>query len=391
MSGALMANDEGAARQILEARGWKIYRLAAQNVEEAPQPSWLRQRSPSRKLWLRLSRSQAASLLDQLNVLLSSGTPLLRALHMLALGGELAAAVAADKLCDAVEKGLSFSEACRTLPGCFPPELVRTLEVAEHHGAMSTVLQLVVQALREEAGFSSRLVNAVSYPLVLLFICLVLTAGMIYGMLPPFIEIFRDTGLPVPPLTQAVFSMTRFPWLSLGFSLCLLALTVHVARAVLGRQTGRTEWMRHLPGLGAWLFQRALLRVCQNLALMLDCGLPLLEGLKILARQCPEIPELQQALERCEAEVRNGQTLSQGLGSPCIPPALRHLVAAGEESGKTSTMIRCYSAFIEDHLRTSLAQFLTVVEPLCLFCLSVVVGTVLLACFLPLLSLPVSL
>lgn len=349
---------------------------AAPPPEVAPTPRAL---AASRRAW-RPAPPAVTIFYRSLATMIGAGLPLGRSLDVLCqhqsdpdLRGAL------EEVAGAVYSGTALSEALSRHPRAFGSLYVQMIRVGEASGSLHTVLPRLADHRERAQQTEMQLRQALSYPALILVLCLIL---LILG--PPYLlegqfALIRASGQVPPWPTQIVMGLStlvRNPWflLALGGGLGLgLAWARRLTAARWWRAAGR------VPGLHRALVNLLLARFAGTLTMAYRVGIPLDDAIA-LAGQSTQSPWLTDYLPQVHDRIREGESLTQSLGcAPVFPPLFLQMLAAGEEAGKIDEMMSWVGQFYELELQSSLDRFLALIEPILLLGMGLLVGFVLIA------------
>lgn len=329
----------------------------------------------------------------QMGLLLRSGTRLVQALKIAGSSEDPALNEAVARVGQAVSAGVSLSKAMEREPQAFPVLYVRLVAMAEQVGALAVIFDRLARYLSHQGTVRRSLIAGLTYPLAVLLMSLGLLGVLRLLLLPSFLQLVGQYGTHLPWLTRMIsFDLPAWAWVTLGLvGLGLLEALYLTWRHPGGRQ-GLQDFFYALPGVGRGLYQWQWCRLSRDLATLVGSGVPMLRALTLLGDQPWPSLRVQASLEQGLLGVRAGQSLSEALaGQPGVPPMLVHLVAAGEISGRLPALLERYSDIGEEALKLEIDTALKLFEPLLLAALGLGVGLVLLAAFLPIYQLMLSL
>ncbi len=358
--GALEAPSREAALARLHGQGLVVWKLASSTSEEPE---------------LRLGGRDRARFFLQLSVMLESGLGLVRGLGVLARVEPPVGPVAAC-LQASIERGQRFSVAMGQLPECFTPTWVGLVRVGEETGALTQIMRRLAEHLELTEVRRGRLLSALIYPLCTLLGALGVSALMVFWMVPRFVGLVEPGGeLPGPTRLLLWISQPTVFWGLVWLSLVGLGL------AYLQRQR-LLSWLWNAPLLGRWLKLGATAELCRSLALMLDAGLPLAQGLRLL-RLGPQSTFLEAILRRLEERLRQGEELKVVFQGSGLSPFLVQLASIGAELGRLPPMLDQCARLLEEEAEGRLDSLMVLLEPMLVGFCGLVVGFVLMAAFLP--------
>jgi type II secretory pathway component PulF len=355
-----------------------------------PEETSVGQREPVRS-GAKLPQSELADLTAQLAIMTKSGVDLATSLKTLERQCKRpAAAEVIGGIREAVVSGATFSQALRQYEHSLGPTYVATVAAAEASGQMASVLGQLAQLQRNELRLARTVKSLLAYPVLLASISSLVIAALVLFVLPQFASIFEQYETPLPTITQVlIFCATELRvrwWLYLP-----LAAGVTTA-AVIFRCTarGRRGWDWLL--IHGWLMKDvcrglAVGRACRLLGLMIESGVPLLEGLG-LTRQALTNVWFQDLFDHLEHEVISGNGLGAALAdAEIVPPSAREMIATAERSGNLGEVTRLLGEHFEEEGEAKMRQVVAVMEPLITVGMGAVVALVVLAVMLPMFDL----
>ncbi len=346
------------------------------------------------RLVLRGQREIVNRFVRHLATLLAAKLPLVRGLDTLARQqSDPTARQVFQQVADFVRAGGTLSDSLSQYPRIFDPLLIKMIRAGETGGILQEVL-LRLASYREKAALLRRKVQtAMVYPLVVLTVALGIVALLILFVVPRFQAIYQDLpqlkNIPLPFLTQTVIT------LSLSLQRCfpiwmggLVLLTVLVSQGAKTRQ-GKPiwDWLGfHIPMLGAYRKKLAWARIARTLGTLLASGVPILESLRII-REISGNHLLEKAFTVLHDQVRDGTTLGTAMEHLDIfPPLLVSMVQVGEETGALSPMLERASDAYDQEIDHEIVAFTSIIEPVLIVFLALVVGTIVIALFLPIID-----
>lgn len=385
-TGTLPADSRAAALEQIARQGLQPVRLEERRESAARVPV----RIPLGRR--RISAAGGEAFTRELANLLAAGVPLSRALHILA---REAASPAARSTWTAIQEdvvgGKSLAEAMARWPQVFPPVQIAMVRAGETGGFLDVVLQQIADFRALERDLKSRVRSALTYPAVLAVLTIGVLVFLLTYFIPRFSTIFEDFGAALPKLTQAVVAVSRGVTHYGLFLLIALLLAVLVIgrgmRSDAGRRISERIVLR-LPGIGRLLARFALVRFSRMLGTLVGAGVPLVTALRV-AREAIGNQTLSDAVARSIEEVQHGVPLARSLaGTPQLFPASAvEVVAIAEETGRLDQellrLAKTYEQDLDRHLRT----LVSLAEPLLLFVMAGIVGTIVIGMLLPVFTL----
>jgi type IV pilus assembly protein PilC len=287
--------------------------------------------------------------------------------------------------------GASFTAALAKWPQSFSPVYVAMVRAGETGGFLNLVLEQIADFRARENDLKGRVKAALVYP----FLLAVLAGGVLVFLMlyfiPRFSEIFAEFGGSLPRLTRMIMSTSG--WLvRYGTALVVAAVVavVWLRRALTGEMGQRVfeRTILNIPAFGTVVARFALVRFCRMLGTLLNAGVPLVVALNV-ARGAIVNRTLSDAVTHAVDDVKSGLSLARGLASSekLFPAAVVEMVAVAEESGNLNKELIRLAATYEADLDRQLRMLVSVIEPILLFVMAGIVGTVVIGMLLPIFTL----
>ncbi len=289
---------------------------------------------------------------------------------------------------DRVKAGESLSDAFAA-HDLFPPLYASNLASGERSGEIATVLGRFVQYTQTVQGVKRKVLAALVYPAILLTLASFVTGVLLTYVLPKFEDFFRGFGAELPLITRVVMAI------SVGlrnYALLWVALIiVAVGSFVVWKRTpvGRRGWERvtyRLPVVGAVVQQFVVTRFARTLGTLVAGGIPLVSCLEIVGRSIGT-PMYTDATGDVATKVREGAALWSSLDeTKLFPDLMVEMVKVGESSGSLAQMLEYVADFTDQEIDVRLQRMVALVEPALLVTMALIVGTLLLSIYYPLLQ-----
>ncbi len=326
----------------------------------------------------------------QLATLVDAGLPLLRGLRIL-LKQEKNSALrkALTEMGESVEGGSTFSEALEQHPRIFDNLFINMVRAGEAGGVLEVVLNRLAEFMEKAEKIKNKIKSAMIYPIVVLIAAVgILTFLMIY-VIPRFKDIFEDLlgdqGLPI--LTEIVIAVSNFiarQWyIFLGFIVCLIFLYKILSRTDRGRFVVDKIKLK-MPLFGPLFTKTAVARFSRTLGTLMTSGVPVLQALNIV-RDTSGNRVLSNAIQAVHDNVKEGEDMSTPLEhSRVFPGMVISMVDVGEETGALPEMLLKVADTYEDEVDTAVEGLTSIIEPIMIVLLAGIVGTIVIAMFVPL-------
>lgn len=385
--GTINADNRQNAIQQLQLKGLSIDKL----VEEEKKLFGFSLGSSAQ-----MKRIKTADLLvftRQLSTIISAGLPLLQGLDILADQTEDPNfAVVIDSIAQHVEAGETFSDALRKYPRAFPELYVSMVRAGEAGGDLDGVLMQLADYLEESEDLKRRIRSAMTYPVVAFSMIILIATGLVIFVVPQFAEIFGSFGKKLPAPTQFLINLshvlrTVYAWLIIiGSIIGIISFLRIYGSTEMGRYNLDQIKLR-LPVFGDLIRKVSISRFTRTLSTLIKSGVPILQALEIVERTSGN-EVFARAVRQSGESVRNGEALSEPLGrSGVFPPMVTRMIAVGEKTGELEAMLKKISDFYDSEVRAKVDGLTSLIEPLLIGLMGLVVGSIIVALFLPILQL----
>jgi type II secretory pathway component PulF len=340
----------------------------------------------------RVSQNAVETFSRELANLLAAGVPIARSLSILRRESSNPAACAQwSAIYDDVSGGMPLADAMARWPKSFPGVYVAMVHAGETGGFLDVVLMQIAEFRARDRDLKGKLRNAMAYPSILAVLAVGVVIFLMTFFIPRFSVIFRDLKGNMPALTQAIVAISDFITnYGLGI-LVVLVVLVLVLRRVLKSPAGQLAAQQatlRLPVIGKLAARFALVRFCRMLGTLLGAGVPMVASLKV-AREAVGNRVLADAVGQSIEQVQKGKGLARSLAgnSRLFPGSVIEMIAVAEESGRLDTELKRLAAANEEELDHQLRTAVALAEPIMLFIMAGVVGTIVVGMLLPIFTL----
>ena len=328
----------------------------------------------------------------QLATLIDAGLPLLRGLTVLAKQEkDLTLKATINSLADAVQGGSTFSEGLAQHPKIFNKLYINMVKAGELGGVLELVLNRLAEFQEKAQKIKNKVVSAMFYPLIVLFIAIVIMGFLLVFIVPKFEQIFHDMlgGKPLPAITQFVMGASSLvkDHLFLIFA-TVAAVSVgysFFARSVFGRNFLDAFSLR-APVFGDLVRKSSISRFTRTLGTLVTSGVPILQALNI-TRETAGNTVIADAITKVHDSVKEGESIVQPLeASGVFPPMVISMIDVGEETGQLPEMLLKIAEVYDDEVDSAVSGLTSLLEPIMIVFLALIVGTIVIALFMPLIT-----
>ena len=339
-----------------------------------------------------VSKREVDAFTRQLASLLTAGVPISRALGILS---REASRTAPKKLWaavhDQVSGGMALADALSLHPRAFSPIYVAMVRAGETGGFLDLVLEQIATFRSREDDLKGRVKAALIYPIILAVLAAAILVFLLTFFIPRFSTMFAEFGGSLPVLTRyivAVSGMLLKYWLILVIGIVLVVFAV---RRMLGDEQGRRTMqglLLRVPLVGTGMARFALVRFCRMLGTLVGAGVPLIAALRV-AKEAIGNQVLADTVSSATESVQKGNPLAHSLEGCRLlfPASVIEMVSVAEESGRLDKELIRLAGAHEAELDRHLKMMVALVEPLLLFVMAVLVGTVVIGMLLPIFNL----
>ena len=287
---------------------------------------------------------------------------------------------------ESIESGSPFSDGLRHFPKIFDDMYVNMVAAGEKSGQFAPVLKRLAVMLDSSARLVRKVKSAMTYPVVIMSLALLIAGGLVTFVVPVFAEMFSGFGKALPAPTQFLVNISTFVRARWPFLIGGIAVFVFGFRKWLSTPQGRYTfdlYMLKMPVFGVLMQKVSVARFCRLFAQMLTSGVPILDAMQVVAKSMGN-KVIEGSILSARSGIEQGNTLSSSLeGKPSLPLLMVRMIAAGEKSGRIDEMLESIADTYDDEVETTLATLTSLMEPFLMVFLGVVIGGIAIAMYLP--------
>jgi len=329
----------------------------------------------------------------QLATLIEAGLPLLRSLNTLARQERNAVMrTVMLQLSEAVESGGTFSEALAQHPRIFDKLYVNMVKAGELGGVLEIVLTRLSEFQEKSQKIKGKVVAAMVYPIVVLVIAAAILTFLLIFIVPKFQQIFQDAlpGKPLPAITLFVIGCSHILVDQWYIVVGTIVLCVVGYKALSSTPAGIVFLDRialKIPVFGDLTSKTAISRFARTLGTLISSGVPILQALNI-TRDTAGNTVVANAINRIHDSVKEGESVVGPMeNSGVFPPMVTSMVQVGEETGQLPDMLVKVADVYENEVDNVVSGLTSILEPIMIVMLAVIVGTIVIALFMPMVGL----
>ena len=286
-----------------------------------------------------------------------------------------------------VEQGSTFADALRKHQKPFDPLYVNLVQAGEIGGILDTIMNRLAVYLEKADALARKVKGAMVYPTTVLVVAVLVVVLMLVKIIPTFEKMFADFGGQLPGPTQVVINISHWlqNWLGFFIVVIVVALAAYFqARKRVPKFRRATDMIAlKLPIFGSLLRKVAVARFSRTLGTMVASGVPILDGLDIVAKTAGNMV-IEEALYDVKTAISEGKTIAEPLAeSQVFPGMVVQMIAVGEETGAMESMLSKIADFYDDEVDAAVDALTAMLEPAMMVVLGGTVGGLLVAMYLP--------
>ncbi len=321
------------------------------------------------------------------STMISAGLPLIQCLDLLAQQeSNKAFAKIIREIKEDIEGGTSLTDALKKYPKVFDELFTNLIAAGEAGGVLDVVLERLSNYMEKAMKLKSRVKGAMVYPASILLISLGVVALLLIKVIPVFRGMFESMGGELPPLTAVMIAASDFAQSYWWIILSILVLIYVIYNRVYKIEKGRwaiDSLLLKMPLFGELLKEVAVAKFSRTLATMLSSGVSILEGLSIVSKTSGNVV-VEDALLKTRQSISGGESIAGPLeSSGLFPPMVVQMIAVGEATGALDSMLSKIADFYDDEVDAAVSAMMTLMEPLMIVFLGGIVGTMIVAMYLP--------
>lgn len=323
----------------------------------------------------------------QFSTMIDAGLPIIQCMDILHSQQENATFKKMLKnIKEQVESGATLADSLKKYPKQFDDLFVNMVSAGEAGGILDTILRRLSAYLEKAAKLKSQVKGAMTYPIVTMVIAVAVVAVILVFVIPVFQEMFADMGGALPPITQVVVGMSEFVkskihWIVIGIIIFIFAFKKYY-KTEKGRKVVDATMLK-LPVFGLLIRKVAVAKFTRTMGTMLSSGVAILEALDIVAKTSGN-KTVEQAIYTVRSGIAEGRTMADPLAESGVFPAMVcQMISVGESTGALDAMLEKIADFYEEEVDQAVDNLTSLIEPFMLVFLGVVIGTLVVAMYMP--------
>ena len=378
VKGEMEAPDEEAVKTILRRQ-----RIEPTKVKKAPKDlfenvTFLKQKVTEKDVVL--FTRQFATMID-------AGLPLVQCLDILA--GQMDNKTFKQvirKIKQDVESGATFADALKKHPKVFDELFVNLVAAGEVGGILDTIMNRLAAYIEKVMKLKKKVKGAMVYPVVVLVVAVAVVAVLLLFVIPIFKKMFEDMGGGLPAPTQIVIDISEWVKSYFLFIMAVVVVLIVALNRFYATRRGRAlidDLMLRIPVIGDLLKKVAVARFTRTLGTMIQSGVPILDGLDIVAKTAGN-KTVEAAILKTRASIAEGRTIADPLAESGVFPAMVvQMIAVGEATGALDAMLSKIADFYDEEVDAAVDALTSLIEPFMMIFLGATIGGLIIAMYLP--------
>ena len=389
------ASTQEEAQQLIRQKGFFVTRISERAKGAAKKGKAAAKKGGRKKKKSftigKISTKQLCTFTRQLSTLQDAGLPILRSLRI--LEGQCKPGVlknALGEVVEDIESGQTLSEAFAKHPKAFDRLYCNMIKAGEAGGALEAILQRLADFKEKDQSLKRRIKSAMVYPVVVIFVAVVIVGFILYFIIPKFESIFTDFNVPLPKMTLFLIEASHF-LIQKFYIILLMPVFVWIFIKLLYRsKTGAYIGDRVLlmiPVMGQIVEKSCVARTMRTLGTLVQSGVPILESLNIVKETAGNVV-FERAFARIYDSIREGETIAQPLREArIVDDIVVNMIDVGEETGDLDSMLNKISDNYDEEVEALVESLVSLLEPIMIVVLGGIIGFIVIALFLPLITL----
>lgn len=327
----------------------------------------------------------------QFSTMIGSGVPLVRCLTILQAQAEnpsfkkIITQIRTD-----VEGGSTFSKSLEKHPKVFSDLFCSLVKAGEIGGILDTILERLADYLESSESLKSKVKGALTYPVVVFGIAMLVVVALVLFVLPQFKEIFEGMNVELPFITTALLDLSDFMvawWFFIIPGIFAVpVLIVNFFKTKTGARIFDVNILK-MPAIGMMMRKVAVAKFTRTLGTLISSGVPILQALEVTAQTAGNVV-IADAVDKTRVSIREGESIADPLKtSGVFPPMVVQMIAVGEETGELDKMLSKIADFYDSEVDTAVKGITSIIEPIVIVFMGVVIGGIVMAVFMPMLKL----
>ncbi len=378
LKGELEAADEKIAEIQLKRRNLTVKKLKVKPKDLFENVSFMQPK---------VTKKDLVIFTRQFSTMIDAGLPLVQGITILSeqMENKTFKKILTEVVKD-VEGGASLAESLGKHPDVFDDLFVNLVAAGEVGGILDTILQRLAAYIEKLEKLKGQIKSAMTYPIVVVAIAIIVISVILIFVIPVFEAMFADFGSALPIPTQVVVDLSRFVKGNFHYILGAVFVFLFLFKKYKKTESGKKNidaLSLKLPIFGPLLKKVAIARFSRTLGTMISSGVPILNGLEIVAKTSGNAV-LEEVIYEVRSSIAEGQTIAEPLSENDIFPSMVvQMISVGETTGALDTMLEKIADFYDDEVDAAVDALTSMLEPILVVFLGGSIGGLVIAMYLP--------
>lgn len=382
VQGELEAKDERHVKRLLRKQGIRAKKITAPNPLDIDLGMWMVEKGLAKPF----GRNELNRFTRQLSILINAGVPIMECLDILSKQEKNPSLkVTLRSIMDDVGSGKTLYEGMMAQKG-FDKLYCSLVKAGEAAGILDTVLNKLSEFMDKQEKIKKQIKSALTYPTIVLVIGVLVTWGLMVFVVPQFVGMLKDSGQEIPFVTQLVIDISNFFQDNTKFMIPIGIVGFILFTNFIKTKEGKIAWDRFTmkaPVFGDIIIKGNLSGFSRTLATMLAAGVALIEALDICIETLDNT-QIAKDFKGVKESVVKGKSITEPLSRiRYFPPLVNQMVKVGESTGNLDEMLIKVADVFEEETEEAIKVMTSLIEPAILVGLGGIIGTVLIAMYLP--------
>ena len=379
VKGKLEASEKKEALKILESQGLKVIK-----VRKIKEVTWQEMLS---KNYRKVTTKDVFLFTKYFTIVLKAGIPVIKGLSILKDQQQnLLFRRKIGRIISNVEGGVPLYEAFQKYQNMFPKMYCSLIKVGEESGLLYEMMERLTKYMEKTNELKGKVKGALMYPIVIMFVAFVIVAFLLSFVIPRFTKMFQSFGAELPLPTRIVVGASDFFKHNIIFIIIAIVGLFFLYRFISKTGPGRIILDRvklKLPVFGNLILKTAINNYTNNLSILLRSGIPISKALEI-ANEALENTKIRSDMARVKTDIESGVSIADAFKKADVFPFMvAEMINVGDQTGTLESMLENISEFYEEEVDNLITNMTALIEPLFIVFLGLVVGTIVIAMFLP--------
>ena len=294
-----------------------------------------------------------------------------------------------NSIIEDLNQGRPFSTSLEKFPKYFDDSYVNMVKAGESSGTLALFLNKIVSLVEKKLKIIKDIKGALTYPIILLTVALLVTTVMLVKVVPVFEEIYGSLGVPLPAATQKVIAMSNFLTNPSQGGVLVMSIIVIVTTIIfLNKKVYTVKKFFHgfslkIPAFGPLVIKSIYAKLSMVLSNLLTAGVPIIQALEISSRVTNNIL-VREAIARIQEEILTGKNLSELFaGEKIFPMEFSEFMKVGERTGSVDEMFNSLATYYEAEVDNAVGALKQFIEPVMIVLIGALIAGLLLTLYQP--------